>query len=78
MVNYLHQQQLERMWTIDNPTEGVVLKKSRANYTCSPGILHAEVGGLFDMVAAMNVRVSSLPFPRFGNCLSDILVRLNS
>lgn len=63
MVNYLYQQQLERLWTIGKPTEGVVLKKSRANYTCSPEVLHEEVGGFFDMVAAMNVRVSSLPFP---------------
>ena len=65
MVNYLYQQQLERMWTIGNPTEGVVLKKSRANYTCSPEILHREVGGFFDVVAAMNVRVSTLATFRF-------------
>jgi hypothetical protein len=78
MVNYLHQQQLEKLWTIGNPTEGVVLKKSRANYTCSPEILHKEVGGFFDMVAAMNVRVSSFPIPQFRNCFSDLLVCLNS
>jgi hypothetical protein len=48
------------MWTRGDPTEGVVLKKGRANYTCSPDILHREVGGFFDMVAAMNVRVSDL------------------
>lgn len=69
MVNYLHQQQLERMWTIDNPIEGVVLKKSRANYTCSPEILHKEVGGFFDMVAAMNVRVSSPSVPAIWKLL---------
>jgi hypothetical protein len=61
MVNWLHQQQMEKLWTSDMPSEGVVLKKTRGNYTCSPGILHREVGGLFDQVVAMNVRVFMHP-----------------
>jgi hypothetical protein len=38
--------------------EGVVLKKVRDNFTCSPPMLRNEAGGLFDQVSAMNVRVS--------------------
>jgi len=57
MVNFLHQQQMERLWTSHMPTEGVVLKKSRGNYTCSPDILRREIGGLFDQVVTMNVKV---------------------
>ncbi len=57
MVNFLHQQQMERLWTSHVPSEGVVLKKSRGNYTCSPDILRREIGGLFDQVVTMNVKV---------------------
>jgi hypothetical protein len=57
MVNFLHQQQMERLWTSHMPSEGVVLKKSRGNYTCSPYILRREIGGLFDQVVTMNVKV---------------------
>lgn len=59
IVNWLHQQQMEKLWTSDMPGEGVVLRKTRGSYTCSPGILKREAGGLFDQVAAMNVRVFS-------------------
>jgi hypothetical protein len=58
MVKFLHQQQVQQMWTSMTPNEGVMLKKTRANYTCSPESLHREVGGFFDMITAMNVRVS--------------------
>lgn len=57
MVNFLHQQQMEKLWTSHMPSEGVVLKKSRGNYTCSPDILRREIDGLFDQVVTMNVKV---------------------
>jgi hypothetical protein len=69
MVNFLHQQQMERLWTSHMPSEGVVLKKSRGNYTCSPDILRREIGGLFDQVVTMNVKViTSLNFYHCEYC----------
>jgi hypothetical protein len=61
MVNFIHQQQMQKLWTSHMPSEGVVLKKSRGNYTCSPDILRREIGGLFDQVVAMNVKVITSP-----------------
>jgi hypothetical protein len=61
MVNFLHQQQMERLWTSHMPSEGVVLKKSRGNYACSPDILRREIDGLFDQVISMNVKVVTSP-----------------
>src|SRR3954470_16893561 len=36
MVSYLHQQQLEKMSANGAPGEGVILKKSKGNFTCFP------------------------------------------
>ncbi|KAI9813297.1 MAG: hypothetical protein M1827_004239 [Pycnora praestabilis] len=58
MVNWLHQQQLERMWTTGEPGEGVILKKFRSQYTCCPYGLQQDPAGFFDAVQAMNVRVA--------------------
>ena len=60
MVNWLHQQQLEAMWASDGPGEGVVLKKTRENFTCCPGDLANYRNDFFDAVRALNVRVCSL------------------
>ena len=57
MVNWLHQQQLESMWSSGGPAEGVVLKKTRDNFTCCPSELGEVRGELFDAVRALNVRV---------------------
>jgi hypothetical protein len=57
MVNWLHQQQLEKLWAVENGTEGVVLKKSRGDFACSPAILRTNI--FFEQVVAMNVRVSN-------------------
>ena len=57
MINWLHQQQLEKMWANGGQSEGVVLKKSRDNYTCCPPELAHYQGDLFDAVRALNVRV---------------------
>lgn len=59
MVNWLHQQQLERMWTNGGLGEGVVLKKGRDTYTSCPGELSDHQGDLFDAVSRLNVRVRS-------------------
>jgi hypothetical protein len=57
MVSYLHQQQLERMWANGAPGEGVILKKSKGNFTCFPTQLETDPGGLFEAVKAMNIKV---------------------
>ncbi|KAL9119564.1 MAG: hypothetical protein Q9187_003883 [Circinaria calcarea] len=58
MVNWLHQQQLERMWTNGGVGEGVVLKKGRDAYTACPGELSNHRGDLFDAVTRLNVRTA--------------------
>lgn len=57
MVNYLHQQQLRKMWSHGGLEEGVLLKKSRNDYMCCPQDLSQVRGGIFDCVVKMNVRV---------------------
>ena len=57
MVNWLHQQQLERMWTNGGQGEGVILKKNRDNFTSCPQELQHYRGDLFDAVQKLNVRV---------------------
>jgi hypothetical protein len=57
MVNWLHSQQEERLWTSGEEEEGVVLKKSRGMYTCTPADLAGERGGIFQAVQALNVKV---------------------
>lgn len=58
MVNWLYQQQMERLWTAGGPDEGVVLKKSRGIYTCCPPDLIEEQYGFCKSVEALNVRVA--------------------
>jgi hypothetical protein len=57
MVSWLHQQQVEKLWSTSLPGEGVVLKKARDSFTCCPPSLRNEASGIFDQIAAMNVRV---------------------
>lgn len=59
MVNWLYQQQMERLWTAGGIDEGVVLKKSRGQYTCCPNDILDEPYGFFKAVEALNVRVST-------------------
>jgi len=58
MVNWLYQQQMERLWTAGGHDEGVVLKKSRAAYTCCPADIVEEPYGFFKAIETLNVRVS--------------------
>jgi hypothetical protein len=57
MVNWLHSQQEEKLWTSGEEEEGVVLKKSRGMYTCSPADLADEQAGFFQAVQTLNVKV---------------------
>ena len=63
MVNWLHQQQQERMWTNLGWGEGVVLKKARDDYVCCPSDLSREPDGIYDSVKKLNVKVSPLVHP---------------
>jgi hypothetical protein len=57
MCNYLHQQQLKKMWSNGSHEEGVLLKRSKDDYTCCPPDLQLQRNGLFDAVKKLNVRV---------------------
>jgi hypothetical protein len=57
MCNYLHQQQLKKMWSNGGREEGVLLKKSKEEYTSCPSDLQLQRNGLFDAVRRLNVRV---------------------
>lgn len=57
MVNWLYQQQMERLWTAGGVDEGVVLKKGRGAYTCCPADITEEPYGFFKAVETLNVRV---------------------
>ena len=58
MVNWLYQQQMERLWTAGGHDEGVVLKKGKGAYTCCPADIIEEPYGFFKAVETLNVRVS--------------------
>lgn len=61
VVNWLHQQQMERLWTSGAGDEGVVLKKSKGSYTCCPSYIINEPQGFFEAIQAINVRVFTSP-----------------
>ncbi|CAK1357161.1 unnamed protein product [Cercospora beticola] len=58
MVNWLYQQQMERLWTAGGMDEGVVLKKSRGQYTCCPSDIVEEPFGFFKAIETLNVKVA--------------------
>ena len=58
MVNWLYQQQMERLWTAGGHDEGVVLKKSRGAYTCCPEDIINDPYGFVNAIQALNVRVA--------------------
>lgn len=60
MVNWLHQQQQEKMWIGDGCDEGVVLKKAKDDYVCCPPALRNQDNGLYHSFRKLNVKVSSL------------------
>lgn len=63
MCSWLYQQQLERQYATGMlPGEGVVLKKTKNDYTCCPPQLRDISRGLYDMSMELNVRVR-IKFP---------------
>jgi hypothetical protein len=62
MVSWLYSQQEEKLWNSGEPEEGVMLKKSRGEYTCSPADLADEPNGFFAAVQALNVKVMHTSF----------------
>lgn len=60
ICNWLHQQQLRRMWSSKGGDEGVVLRRQRDDYICYPQHLSHRTGGVFDAVRRLNVKVSTI------------------
>ncbi|EXJ85841.1 hypothetical protein A1O1_06210 [Capronia coronata CBS 617.96] len=56
MCTWLHQQQLEKMWSTNGLEEGVVIKKARDEYKCAPEDLRSRSDGVFDAVRKLNVK----------------------
>lgn len=61
MAEWLYKQQRLKLWASSGPEEGVVLKKSRGEYTCCPEDLRYMRGGLFEQIVNMNVAVRTRP-----------------
>ena len=57
MINFLRQQQLKRLWSDTSLGEGVVLKRSRSDFTCQPEELSSLPSGFYDQVKRLNVKV---------------------
>jgi len=76
MVNWLHSQQEEKQWVSGEEEEGVILKKSRGEYTCAPAELTKETSGLLESVEMMNVRVSFVDLGRLWNMLMRVQVAM--
>jgi hypothetical protein len=58
MCNWLHQQQVEKMWSTNAEEEGVMLKRAKGDYTCCPEDLRSNPEGFFEAVLNLNVKVS--------------------
>ncbi|KAL1635377.1 hypothetical protein SLS56_001802 [Neofusicoccum ribis] len=58
MVEWLRGQQERMMWSLDEPDEGVVLRRVRGEYVCCPPDLAKEPFGFYKAIEAMNVRVA--------------------
>jgi hypothetical protein len=58
MINFLRQRQLEKLWSDSNLDEGVVLKRSKADFICQPEELSSLPGGFYEQVKRLNVKAS--------------------
>jgi hypothetical protein len=58
MADYLRLQQVSRQWT-DGVDQGVVMKRSRGDYICSPPDLALADDGFMKAVEMLNVQVNS-------------------
>lgn len=58
MAQWLHSKQEEKVWTSGEPGEGVLVKKQKGSYAYCPSELIEDGNGLYEAVAALNIRVS--------------------
>ena len=58
MAEWLYKQQRLKLWASPGPEEGVILKRTRGEYTCCPEDLRYMRSGLFEQIVQMNVAVS--------------------
>lgn len=56
MADYLRLQQVSRQWT-DGHDQGVVMKRSRGDYICSPPDLKDKEEGFMRAIEMLNVQV---------------------
>ncbi|KAK4458722.1 glucans biosynthesis glucosyltransferase H [Cladorrhinum samala] len=76
MVNWLYEQQMRKQYASGmDPYEGVVLKKSRGNFTCYPPQMAAIPESLFAVVSQMNVRCAMTVNTPVVRALMDTLLR---
>jgi len=57
MCDYLRQQQLQRRWASDAEDQGVVIKKARGEFVCSPGELIHDPQSFVHEMRSLNVKV---------------------
>lgn len=57
ICNWLHQKQMQRMWSIGEPDEGVMVRKTRNVYSCCPAALADHPHGLYSAVKEMKAKV---------------------
>jgi len=79
MVNWLYEQQNRKQYIMgDDHFEGVVLKKSRGNFTCCPPKMAAIPDSLFAVVSQMNVRCAmTVNTPVVQSLLGSICAKSN-
>jgi len=57
MCDYLRQQQLQRRWASDAEDQGVVIKKARGQFVCSPNELIHDPQSFVHEMRSLNVKV---------------------
>jgi hypothetical protein len=57
LANWLHAKSEEKLWINDQPGEGVFVKKTKGNYAHYPPNVMTDGRGIYDAIAALNVRV---------------------
>jgi hypothetical protein len=57
MAEWLYKQQRLKLWASSGPEEGIILKRSRGEYTCCPEDLRYMRGGIYEQIVRMNVAV---------------------
>lgn len=68
LAHWLYAKAEARLWTHDEPGEGVFVKKSKGNYAHYPPDLTDDKTGIGHAIAALNVPVSRALLLDFQNC----------